>query len=101
MIVVSDATPLNILVRVGEVDVLPKLFGRVIAPGAVLEALSKPQTPELLRAWSSSPPSWLEIRSPSSILNLKTVVDKLRQTDFEISEALLDAALERDSRRRP
>jgi predicted nucleic acid-binding protein len=39
MIVVSDTTPLNYLILIDSVAVLPALFGRVCAPAAVIEEL--------------------------------------------------------------
>ena len=37
MIVVADTTPINYLILIEEIDVLPKLYGRVIIPRAVSE----------------------------------------------------------------
>jgi len=34
MIVVADTTPVNYLILIGEIDVLPKLYGRVVIPPA-------------------------------------------------------------------
>lgn len=68
MIVVSDTTPLNYLVLIKAVDVLPKLFRHVYAPRAVLRELNHPKTPEIVRRWADSPPSWLKVVDPSSRL---------------------------------
>jgi predicted nucleic acid-binding protein len=64
MIVVSDTTPLNYLILVDSVHVLPTLFGRVYAPSAVMQELAHPKTPEAVRAWASSPPGWLTVQDP-------------------------------------
>lgn len=64
MIVVSDATPLNVLARVGLVESLPLLFGQVIIPPAVRDELTSPTTPPAAREWMNSAPSWLEVRCP-------------------------------------
>ncbi len=45
MIIVSDTSPLNYLVLIGCVDVLERLFGRVIIPEAVLNELRHEKTP--------------------------------------------------------
>ena len=42
MIVVSDTSPLNYLVLIEEVEVLPAVFGRVVVPPAVVEELQAP-----------------------------------------------------------
>ncbi len=39
MIVVSDTSPLNYLILIGEEELLPKLFGRVVIPNAVFGEL--------------------------------------------------------------
>lgn len=41
MIVVSDTSPLNYLVLLDVVSVLPKLFGEVVVPPAVLTELAR------------------------------------------------------------
>ena len=57
MIVVSDTTPLNYLILIDAADVLPKLFGQVYAPSAVLTELSHTRSPELVRKWASGLPA--------------------------------------------
>ncbi len=44
-VVVSDTTPLNYLILIGDVDILPRLLGRVLVPPAVIKELKHPQTP--------------------------------------------------------
>jgi predicted nucleic acid-binding protein len=68
MIVVSDTTPLNYLVLISAVDVLPKLFDEVYAPTAVLRELADARAPAAVRQWSQSPPAWLKVADPSSRL---------------------------------
>ena len=67
MIIVADTSPLNYLVLIGEINLLPGLFGQVIIPKAVLAELHAPGTPEVVREWVDSIPSWLEIRTASFI----------------------------------
>jgi len=61
MIVIADTSPLNYLVLIGEVEILPQIYGRVLIPLAVWGELQRPQTPEVVRAWISRRPAWLEI----------------------------------------
>ena len=42
MIVVSDATPLNVLARIGLIEGLAALFGTVFIPPAVRDELVQP-----------------------------------------------------------
>jgi predicted nucleic acid-binding protein len=60
-VVVADTGPLNYLSLIGLIDLLPKLFGKIIAPAAVRDELSSPKTPTAVRAWIVDVPSWLEI----------------------------------------
>ena len=67
MIVVSDTSPLNYLVLIEGAGILPLLFGRVLAPPAVMVELRHPGTPPTVRAWAAAPPAWLEVRTPTSV----------------------------------
>lgn len=66
MLVVSDASPLNILVRLEQVHVLASLFKAVVVPASVAEEMSRPATPQLVREWIAHPPLWLSVRVPTS-----------------------------------
>jgi len=66
MLVVSDATPLNVLVRVGVVEVLHALYERVVIPPAVERELSHSSTPTDVRQWILSRPAWLTVMRPRS-----------------------------------
>ncbi len=67
MLVVADSSPINILVRIGYVDILPNLFGTACIPPQVRDELSDPQTPLAVRHFVENPPAWLEIRAPAVI----------------------------------
>ena len=64
MIVVSDSTPVHYLILVQQIELLPRLFGRVITPPDVMSELSQPSAPEAVRDWVRRTPQWLEVRSP-------------------------------------
>lgn len=61
MLVVADTTPLNYLILIDAVGVLPALFEKVVIPAAVAEEMSRQLTPNSVRAWIASPPSWREL----------------------------------------
>ena len=65
MIVVADTTPINYLILIEEIEVLPKLYGRVVIPPAVREELMRPRAPTRVQEWMNEPPDWLEILSPT------------------------------------
>lgn len=62
MIVVADAGPLQYLVRIGAVNVLPPLYQRVLIPQSVARELQQNKTPAAVCAWIAQAPSWCEIR---------------------------------------
>ncbi|MBC7926924.1 MAG: DUF3368 domain-containing protein, partial [Bryobacteraceae bacterium] len=66
MTVVADTSPLNYLVQIEEVDLLPRLYGTIVIPGAVLEELSHPGSPLAVSSWIRQSPQWLEVRSVES-----------------------------------
>ena len=64
MIIVADTSPINYLVLIGEIEILPKLYGNVVIPQAVQDELLRPVAPEIVRIWSGQAPAWLQIRTP-------------------------------------
>ena len=63
-LVVADTGPINYLALIGEIEVLSKLWSKVIIPDAVWHELQHPLTPPRVKSWVDSHPGWLEIRSP-------------------------------------
>ena len=62
MLVVANSSPLNILIRIRYVDVLPVLFNQVVIPGEVARELSRPRTPQIVKDFIARAPAWLAIR---------------------------------------
>jgi predicted nucleic acid-binding protein len=62
-LVVADTGPLNYLVLIDAIELLPKLFEKVFAPEAVRAELLNQDAPAVVRAWATHPPSWLEVRA--------------------------------------
>ncbi len=63
LFVVSDTGLLHYLVLTGDVALLPKLFGRVLAPRMVRDELANLDAPEAVRTWIEQAPAWLDIRA--------------------------------------
>jgi len=61
MVVVADTSPLNYLVLIGEIDVLPQLYGRVLVPNAVVDELRHSAAPERVAEFAKSLPDWLQL----------------------------------------
>lgn len=62
MIVIADTTPINYLVLIGDVGLLPALFGQVVIPEAVFLELQSTATPPVVRQWVAQATPWLEVR---------------------------------------
>ncbi len=61
--VVSDTSPLNYLILIEQINLLPQLYSRILVPGSVHEELNAPETPDLVRTWRARLPDWLEVSS--------------------------------------
>jgi predicted nucleic acid-binding protein len=60
-VVVADATPLNYLILIGAIHVLPRIFEKIHVPIEIRDELSCEATPPPVRTWMQQPPHWLEI----------------------------------------
>jgi hypothetical protein len=59
-LVIADTSPINYLLLIGHIDILPALFEKVILPAAVWEELKHPKAPAAVRNWVGNPPLWVE-----------------------------------------
>ena len=69
--VVSNTSPLNYLILIEVIDVLPQLYERVIIPPSVYQELRAPETPEVVRSWIEGHSDWLEISSETGSVGLE------------------------------
>lgn len=69
MIVVSDTTPINHLILVGKIFILPELLGKVVIPTAVFEELQADKTPQEVKAFIENIPEWLEVKKPQFLFD--------------------------------
>lgn len=159
MIVISDTSPLNYLILIECIDVLPALYGRVVIPDAVLGELQRDNTPQAVKEWIAARPSWIDVRQATlqendaqsmlgvgereaislaqelqaaaiiideergrkearrlglsvigllgvlrdaaerKLIELPTALERLRQTNFRISESIIQSLLLRDAER--
>jgi predicted nucleic acid-binding protein len=67
MLIVADTSPLNYLVLIDSVHVLPRLYGRVMVPPQVWTELAADEAPEAVKAWISRQPDGLEVRTPTRV----------------------------------
>jgi predicted nucleic acid-binding protein len=67
MTVVSDTSPLNYLVQMGYLDILPALYGEIVIPRGVAHELTNAAAPAVARQVIKTLPSWLVLRDPESV----------------------------------
>jgi len=58
---VSDTGPVNYLILLGHVGILPVLFEKIVIPSAVHSELNDVDTPAQVRSWIASPPGWISV----------------------------------------
>jgi predicted nucleic acid-binding protein len=61
-LVVADTSPLNYLLLIGHIEILPALFEKIILPSPVGEEMARSKAPLPVRNWIANPPAWVEIR---------------------------------------
>jgi predicted nucleic acid-binding protein len=61
--VIADTGPIQHLVLIGHIEILPALFARVIFPTAVRDELMHDEAPDAVRDWIGLSPAWLEVRA--------------------------------------
>jgi predicted nucleic acid-binding protein len=69
VIAVADASPLCYLVLIGEIDLLPQLFSRVLLPQVVILELLHEDAPAAVRAWASNPPDWISVEQTPDVIS--------------------------------
>jgi predicted nucleic acid-binding protein len=67
MIVVADTSPLNYLILIGEIELLPALYRRVLIPAEVHREMQRLEAPPTVRSWAADLPAWCEVRLPQSV----------------------------------
>ena len=85
MIIVSDTTPINYLIQVGKIFVLPELLGKVIIPSAVFQELQADKTPKTVKEFIENLPEWLEVRQAQFLFDID--LDELDAGEREAVDA--------------
>ena len=77
---VADTGPINYLLQIQEVALVPRMFREVLIPPSVQTELLHPKAPPIVRNWITAPSSWLQIEKPNE-----------RLTGAELGVAEIDA----------
>ena len=62
-VVVADTSPLNYLILIEAIDLLPRLYGGIVIPVDVLNELLDDGAPRWVSEWAMNLPEWVEVRS--------------------------------------
>jgi len=81
MIVVADTSPINYLVLIDEIDVLPKLLRQIAIPTGVLSELQRDKTPRKVRGWAEANPPWLSVEMVTVTPEIE--LEKLGRGEYE------------------
>src|ERR1017187_5591377 len=79
MVIVADTSPINYLVLIDQIGLLPRLYTRVLIPPAVFDELTHPAAPSPVRDWTEQHPIWLEVVSPKNTVALAQLAPGERQ----------------------
>ena len=82
--IVADTGPLQYLVLIGEIDLLPRLFRVVAIPAVVQAEMLHPEAPDSVRSWAGAPPQC----SPSRQAQQKAVPIRRRDAGERAAIAL-------------
>jgi len=61
MIVIADTAPVNYLILIGAIELLPKLYGQIVIPESVLSELNAGRSPAPVKLWVRNKPDWLRV----------------------------------------
>ena len=65
--IIADTSPLNYLVLIDAIEILPALFQEIIIPHSVRQELLAGGASEKLQDWISDAPNWLKIKTANKI----------------------------------
>jgi len=63
------------LVLIGQIELLPSIYGKILIPGVVRDELLHKQTPAVVKSWIVGAPEWLLTSDPEKTLPLKEGID--------------------------
>lgn len=88
MIVVADTSPINYLMLIGQIDLLPSLFQQIIIPNVVQDEMLDPLAPPALQQWIANPPPWLTVQTVSGVDATLNSLDPGEQAAITLAQTL-------------
>lgn len=97
-LVIADTGPVNYLVLIGQIDLLPRMFEKVVLPASVQAELTAVFAPQPVQRWIAAPPVWLEIADTTGVV-LSTGIHKGEAAAIALAAAMHADLLLMDDRR--
>lgn len=88
MIVVSDTSPINYLLLIDQIDLIPGLFQQIIIPDVVRDEMLDPSAPLVLQQWVVNSPSWLSVQTVSGFDATLNALDSGEQAAITLAQTL-------------
>ena len=88
MIVVCDTSPINYLLLIDQIELLPRLFKQITIPNIVKDEMLAPGAPPTLQQWISNPPSWLNIQTIQVVDETLSSLDLGEQAAITLAQML-------------
>lgn len=92
-VVAADASPINYLILIDCIDVLRRLYGRIVIPPEVLRELTAEGTPMAVRSWIRERPDWIEVESAPEGTAIDVVLDEGEAAAIRLALAEPDCLL--------
>jgi len=88
MTVVSDTSPINYLLLIDQVNLIPRLFQQIIIPDVVRDEMLDPSAPLVLQKWIVNPPAWLTVQAVSGVDASLNTLDPGEQAAITLAQTL-------------
>jgi predicted nucleic acid-binding protein len=88
MIVVADTSPINYLLLIDQIDLLPHLFQQIIIPDVVRDEMLDPSAPPVLQQWIANPPPWLTVQTVFDVDATLNALDPGEQAAITLAQTL-------------
>jgi predicted nucleic acid-binding protein len=92
-VVVADASPINYLIIIDSIEVLRRLYGRVVIPPEVLNELTSEGPPPKVKTWIGTRPDWIEVESAPEGATIDAVLDAGESAAIRLALAQPDCLL--------
>lgn len=69
MLVIADTSPLNYLILIDAVELLPCLYDQVILPRAAWQEMQHVDAPSVVAQWARTLPSWIEVHEAPELVD--------------------------------